>query len=60
MQRVLLIEDNDDIRENTAEILELANYRVDTASNGKAGVEMAWGHTPDLIIGEVRMPVLDG
>ena len=35
MQRVLLIEDNDEIRENTAEILELANYKVDTAANGK-------------------------
>ena len=60
MQRVLLIEDNDDIRENTAEILELANYRVDTASNGKLGVEMALENIPDLIICDVMMPVLDG
>lgn len=60
MQRVLLIEDNDDIRENTAEILELANYRVDTASNGKMGVEMALENIPDLIICDVMMPVLDG
>ncbi len=60
MQRVLLIEDNDEIRENTAEILELANYIVDTASNGKVGVEMALFNTPDLIICDVMMPVLDG
>ena len=60
MQRVLLIEDNDDIRENTAEILELANYRVETASNGKMGVEMALENIPDLIICDVMMPVLDG
>src|SRR5450432_3215279 len=60
MQRVLLIEDNDEIRENTAEILELANYKVDTASNGKLGVEMALEFTPDLIICDVMMPVLDG
>lgn len=60
MQRVLLIEDNDDIRENTAEILELANYKVDTAPNGKLGVEMALQNIPDLIICDVMMPVLDG
>ncbi|MEP7142645.1 MAG: response regulator [Ferruginibacter sp.] len=60
MQRILLIEDNDEIRENTAEILELANYKVDTAPNGKLGVEIALEHTPDLIICDVMMPVLDG
>jgi CRP/FNR family cyclic AMP-dependent transcriptional regulator len=60
MQRVLLIEDNDEIIENTAEILELANYLVDTAANGKLGVEKALECTPDLIICDVMMPVLDG
>lgn len=60
MQRVLLIEDNDELRENTAEILELANYKVDTAANGKVGVEMALAFAPDLIICDVMMPVLDG
>ena len=60
MQRVLLIEDNEEIRENTAEILELANYKVDTAANGKLGVEMALESVPDLIICDVMMPVLDG
>ena len=60
MQRVLLIEDNNEIRENTAEILELASYKVYTAANGKSGVEMALEHTPDLIICDIMMPVLDG
>ncbi len=60
MQRVLLIEDNDEIRENTAEILELANYKVFTAANGKLGVEMALEYAPHLIICDVMMPVLDG
>src|SRR6195952_5003004 len=60
MQRILLVEDNDEIRENTAEILELANYKVDTAANGKAGVEMALKDIPNLIICDVMMPVLDG
>jgi CheY-like chemotaxis protein len=41
MKTILLIEDNDEIRENTAEILELSMYNVYTAPNGKAGVEKA-------------------
>jgi len=60
MKKILLIEDNDDIRNNTAEILELSNYKVITAENGKVGVEKAIEHTPDLIICDIMMPVLDG
>ena len=60
MKKILLIEDNDLIRENTAEILELANYKVITAANGKIGVEQALQQTPDLIICDIMMPVLDG
>jgi DNA-binding response OmpR family regulator len=60
MKKILLIEDNDDIRNNTAEILELSNYKVIVAENGKIGVEKAIEHTPDLIICDVMMPVLDG
>jgi CRP/FNR family transcriptional regulator, cyclic AMP receptor protein len=60
MRTILLIEDNDDIRNNTAEILELSNYKVITAENGKAGVEQALKHNPDLIICDIMMPVLDG
>lgn len=57
---VLIIEDNDDIREGTAEILELTGYRVLTASEGKTGVDMALKHTPDLILCDIMMPELDG
>ena len=60
MKKILLIEDNDDVRENTAEILELSNYEVTVAENGKAGVEKALEHLPDLIICDIMMPVLDG
>jgi CRP-like cAMP-binding protein/DNA-binding NarL/FixJ family response regulator len=60
MKKILLIEDNDDIRNNTAEILELSGYKVMTAENGKVGVEKAIEHTPDLIICDIMMPVLDG
>lgn len=60
MKTLLLIEDNQEIRENTAEILELSMYKVVTAPNGKEGVEKAMEHKPDLIICDIMMPVLDG
>lgn len=60
MKKVLLIDDNDDVRSNTAEILELSNYRVEVASNGKQGLEKAIAYKPDLIICDIMMPVLDG
>lgn len=58
--KILIIEDNLDIREGTAEILELAGYEVLTADNGKAGVEIAQNHLPSLIICDIMMPELDG
>ena len=60
MKKILLIEDNSEVRENTAEILELAKYTVITAENGKIGVELAAKEKPDLIICDIMMPVLDG
>jgi CRP-like cAMP-binding protein/CheY-like chemotaxis protein len=60
MKTILLIEDNDILRENTAEILELAGYAVLTAENGKVGVEKALNTKPDLVVCDIMMPVLDG
>jgi len=60
MKKILVIEDNDEVRENMAEILELSNYKVSAAANGKQGVEMALAQQPDLIVCDIMMPVLDG
>jgi CRP-like cAMP-binding protein len=60
MKKILLIEDNSDVRENISEILMLANYDVITAENGKVGVELAQREKPDLIICDIMMPELDG
>jgi CRP-like cAMP-binding protein/ActR/RegA family two-component response regulator len=60
MKKILLIEDNKDVRENTSEILGLANYNVVTAANGKIGVDLAGKEMPDLIICDIMMPELDG
>lgn len=60
MKRILLIEDNPEVRENTSEILSLANYEVLVAENGKIGVDIAQRQKPDLIICDIMMPELDG
>jgi CRP-like cAMP-binding protein/CheY-like chemotaxis protein len=57
---ILVIDDNTDIRENTAEILDLAGYKTVTAENGKKGVEAAIKSKPDLIVCDIMMPELDG
>ncbi|WP_178984189.1 response regulator [Winogradskyella helgolandensis] len=60
MKKVLLIEDDTVLRENTAELLELSNYEVLTAGNGKIGLEKAKAHQPDIIVCDIMMPILDG
>lgn len=60
MTKILIIEDNDNIRENVVEILELSGYEVFAANNGKTGVETALKILPDLILCDIMMPELDG
>lgn len=57
---ILIIEDNLNVRENTAELLSLAGYSTLTAANGKIGLELAIKNKPDLIICDIIMPELDG
>ena len=60
MKKILVIEDNQDVRENLTERLILANYKVDSAENGKVGVDKALENPPDLILCDIMMPVMDG
>ncbi|TXE10465.1 response regulator [Gelidibacter salicanalis] len=60
MRRLLLIEDDTVLRENTAELLELSDYQVMTAPNGKIGMQLAKKHLPDLIVCDIMMPEMDG
>ena len=60
MKTILVIDDNADIRDNTAEILELGGYRVLRAENGKKGVDAALKEKPDVIVCDIMMPELDG
>ncbi len=60
MKKILVIEDNADVRENLEEILELSGYDVLLAEDGTVGVERALKEMPDLILCDVMMPKLDG
>lgn len=59
-KRLLIIEDSVDIRENTAELLALSGFTVETASDGLEGVRLARTWNPDLVICDIMMPNLDG
>jgi len=59
-QRLLIIEDNEDVRENLAEILELYGYQTATAANGLEGVKACIQDPPDMILCDIMMPELDG
>lgn len=58
--KILIIEDNKDVRENLEELLALSGYQVQTAENGKAGAAKAMETVPDLILCDIMMPELDG
>ncbi len=59
-KKILVIEDEDQIRENLEEILQLSDFKTLIAPNGKIGLEIAKTKLPDLIICDIMMPELDG
>jgi CheY-like chemotaxis protein len=61
MRRILIIDDEDDIREVAALSLEtVANWQVITANSGRTGIESAAVEQPDAILLDVMMPEMDG
>ena len=60
MKRILVVEDNELLRENICEILELEGYDILSAPNGKKGMETARDSKPDLIVSDINMPIMDG
>ena len=59
-QRILIVDDEDDIREFIGYNLRREGYEIYTASNGKEAVEIATSTRPHLIILDMMMPVMDG
>jgi DNA-binding NarL/FixJ family response regulator len=60
MKKILIIEDEPRTRANLATILEMEGYKVVTADNGRAGLELARREIPDLILCDMMMPEMDG
>ena len=60
MTKILVIEDEQLLRENILELLEAEGFETIGAQNGHVGITWAWEHKPDLIICDVMMPELDG
>jgi DNA-binding NarL/FixJ family response regulator len=60
MKKILIIEDEPEMRRNLATVLRLEKYLPLTAENGRVGVELAKKEQPDLILCDVMMPGLDG
>ncbi len=60
MKKILLIEDDQALRENTAELLELSGFEVITAKNGKLGLDLAQKSLPQIIVCDIMMPELNG
>jgi CheY-like chemotaxis protein len=59
-RKVLLIEDNLEVRENTLEMLELAGYQVVAATNGKGGLSLLGEYRPHVILCDIQMSEIDG
>jgi DNA-binding NarL/FixJ family response regulator len=60
MEKILVIEDEPEMRRNLLTILKLEKFSAVGAENGKAGLELLGRETPALILCDVMMPVLDG
>jgi len=58
--QVVLIDDEADIREVTAITLQDAGYRVATAADGQAGLNLFAEYAPQIVITDIRMPRMDG
>jgi DNA-binding NarL/FixJ family response regulator len=60
MKKILVIEDEPEMRRNLATILRLENFQPLTAENGRVGLDLVRANKPDLILCDVMMPELDG
>ena len=60
MSKILLIENEAFLRKLYSEFLSMSKYEVHSAENGKTGLEKVSSIVPDLIILDIKMPVMDG
>jgi len=60
IHRILVVEDQEDLREIARFALEAAGYEVVEAATGAEGVAKAAAEHPDLVLMDIQLPVLDG
>jgi two-component system NtrC family response regulator len=60
MKRVLVIEDDEDIRDNLVDLLDAEGYTPIGAANGSSGLAEAMRQPPDLVLCDIAMPIMDG
>ncbi len=60
MSQILVIEDNDSVRQNVADFLELSGHSVSQAASGDKGLDMIRTGKPNLVICDIQIPELDG
>jgi CheY-like chemotaxis protein len=60
MKNILVVEDEENVRENILELLSAEGYSPYGAKDGEEGINLAWEKHPDLIICDILMPKLDG
>lgn len=58
--KILVVEDDDDIRDTLKELLEEEGYQVDTAANGEQALRRLRSEAPQIILLDLMMPVMDG
>jgi len=59
-KRILVVEDQEDLRGMLRDLLTGSDYSVVEAADGAAGIAMAKSEHPDLILMDIQMPVIDG
>ncbi len=59
-KKILVIEDSEALLKDIVEMLSLEGFQTVYANNGQAGLDLLEQHHPDLVICDVRMPLLDG
>ncbi|MDY6900336.1 MAG: response regulator, partial [Cyanobacteriota bacterium] len=60
MTKILVIEDEESVRENILDLLEAESFEILAAANGKIGIDLAVSEAPDLILCDLMMPNIDG
>jgi CheY-like chemotaxis protein len=57
---IVVVEDNEQLRQLTVRVLQRAGHTVVAAADGAAGLEAVRDHTPDLVVSDIDMPVMSG